>query len=58
MAYVIVQKDVHVSAPNTAGDTLEEHLIYAWLETYEKENGVWKMTTVVSTDRPFSTDPQ
>jgi hypothetical protein len=54
MAYVIVQKDVHVSAPDRDGTPVEEHKIYAWLETYEKENGAWRLTTVASTDRPAS----
>lgn len=52
MAYLIVRKDVHVRAPGPVGAPVEEHLHYAWVETYEKEAGEWRLTTVTSTDRP------
>lgn len=54
MAYVIVQKDVRLTGPDSSGTATEEHTVYAWLETWEKEEGKWRLTTVASTDRPGS----
>lgn len=52
MAYVIVQKRVILTAPDSTGAQVPEHTEFAWLETYEKANGRWFLTTVASTDRP------
>jgi hypothetical protein len=52
MAYVIVQKRVRLSAPDSMGVPREEHTVFAWLEVYEKRDGDWTLTTVASTDRP------
>ncbi|WP_284349109.1 nuclear transport factor 2 family protein [Roseisolibacter agri] len=56
MAYVIVEKRVHVtSASPTGGAPVVERLRYAWLSVYEKQGGEWRMTAIASTERPDST---
>jgi hypothetical protein len=50
MAYVMVHKRVRLLRDGSSDK--EEHTVYAWLETYEKRDGVWRLTTVASTDRP------
>jgi hypothetical protein len=52
MAYVIVQKRVRLTTPDSAGVRRPEHTIYAWVELYEKRAGQWTLMAVVSTDRP------
>jgi hypothetical protein len=52
MAYVVVEKSVRLTAPDTAGVPRPEHTVYAWLEVYEKRRGRWTLTVVASTDRP------
>ena len=52
MAYVIVQKRVHLTAPDSAGAPRSERTLFAWLEVYEKRGGRWTMTAIASTDRP------
>jgi Domain of unknown function (DUF4440) len=49
MAYVIVHKRVRLKAKNERGDVEEETTIFAWTETYEKQNGQWTLTSVAST---------
>ncbi|MGH7456093.1 MAG: hypothetical protein ACRENG_32365, partial [bacterium] len=49
MAYVLVHKRVRLKAKNEKGDVEEETTIFAWMETYEKQNGQWTLTTVTST---------
>jgi hypothetical protein len=53
MAYVIVHKRVRLKAKNEKGELEEETTIFAWTETYEKQNGKWTLTAVASTnERP------
>jgi len=52
MAYVIVQKSVRLTAPDSSGVARAEHTVYAWLEVYEKRRGKWTLAVVASTDRP------
>jgi hypothetical protein len=52
MAYVVVQKSVRLTAPDSAGVPEAEHTVFAWVEIYEKRNGRWTLTAVASTDRP------
>jgi hypothetical protein len=52
MAYVVVEKRVHLSAPDSAGRPRSERTRFAWLEVYEKRGGRWAMTAIASTDRP------
>lgn len=49
MAYMIVHKRVRLLRE---GSDEEEHTVFAWLETYVKQEGTWTLTTVASTDRP------
>jgi hypothetical protein len=52
MAYVIVQKRVRLTAPDSAGVPRPNHTIFAWVELYEKRGGRWTLMAVASTDRP------
>ncbi len=52
MAYVVVQKNVRLTAPDSAGVPKPEHTVFAWVELYEKRNGEWTLMGVASTDRP------
>lgn len=52
MAYLIVQKRVRLTTPDSAGRPVPEHTVFAWLETYEKQDGTWRLTALASTDRP------
>lgn len=55
MAYVIVQKQVRLSALDSAGVPRPEHTVFAWVELYEKRAGKWTLMAVASTDRPGAT---
>jgi len=55
MAYVIVDKRVHVTSTAPGAAPVVERVRYAWLSVYEKRNGEWRMTAIASTDRPDST---
>jgi hypothetical protein len=55
MAYVVVEKRVHVTSPGATGAPVTERVRYAWLSVYEKRAGKWQMTAIVSTERPDST---
>jgi hypothetical protein len=52
MAYKIVRKRVQLTAPDSAGRSVAEHVIYAWIEVYEKPRDRWILKAVASTDRP------
>jgi hypothetical protein len=52
MAYVVVQKRVHVVVPASAGAARESRTEYAWVSIYEKRDGRWRLTVIASTDRP------
>ncbi|MGH7600597.1 MAG: YybH family protein [bacterium] len=52
MAYVIVHKRVRLKAKNAQGEAEEATTIFAWVETYEKQNGKWVLTAVASTNEP------
>jgi ketosteroid isomerase-like protein len=52
MAYVIVQKRVHLTAKDSTGATVPERTRYAWMTVYEKKGGRWKLAAIASTDRP------
>ena len=56
MAYVIVEKRVHVTVATAGGGApAVERVRYAWLSVYEKIDGRWQMTAIASTERPDST---
>jgi len=52
MAYVVVQKRVHLTAPDSTGVVQAERTRFAWLSVFEKQGGEWRMTAIASTDRP------
>ena len=52
MAYVVVQKRVRLTAPDSIGVPRPEHVVFAWVEIYEKRDSKWTLTLVASTDRP------
>jgi ketosteroid isomerase-like protein len=54
MAYVIVQKRVHLTAKDSTGKAQAERTRFAWLSVYEKQAGQWRLAAIASTDRPDS----
>lgn len=54
MAYVVVQKRVHLTARGASGATEAERVRYAWLSVYEKVDGQWRLSAIASTERPDS----
>src|SRR5829696_240394 len=52
MAYVVVEKRVHLTTRDSTGATQAERTRFAWLSVYEKQGGEWRMTAIASTDRP------
>ncbi len=52
MGYVWVHKKVRLLAKDVQGKEQEETEIFAWIETYRKIKGEWKLTAVVSTNTP------
>jgi hydrogenase maturation factor len=52
MAYVTVHKKVKLLARDEKGAEREETEIYAWLATYRKIGGKWKLTAIASTNTP------
>ena len=47
MAYVIVHKRVRLKARNEQGVLDEATTIFAWMETYEKQDGKWALTRLL-----------
>ena len=54
MAYVVVEKRVHLTTRGPSGATEAERVRYAWLSVYEKHDGQWRLSAIASTDRPDS----
>ena len=54
MAYVIVEKRVHLTTPDSSGATESERTRFAWLSVYEKQAGKWRLSAIASTERPDS----
>jgi hypothetical protein len=52
MAYVIVHKKVRLLTKDAGGTSHEETEIFAWMATYRKIGGQWKLTAVASTNTP------
>ena len=52
MAYVVVEKRVHLTTRDSTGATQAERTRFAWMSVYEKQGGEWRMTAIASTDRP------
>lgn len=55
MAYVVVQKRVHLTSKGADGREQAERTRFAWLSVYRKIDGRWKLAAIASTDRPDST---
>src|SRR5215204_354111 len=54
IAYVVVQKRVHLTARDSTGAILPERTRFAWMSVYEKKGGSWKLAAIASTDRSDS----
>ena len=52
MAWVVVQKRVHLTAPGPGGARVAERTRFAWMSIYEKQGGAWRLVAIASTDRP------
>ena len=52
MAYIVVEKRVHLTTPDTSGAAQAERTRFAWLSVYEKQDGQWRLSAIASTDRP------
>lgn len=52
MAYVIVNKKVRLLSKDESGKEREEIEVFAWVSTFRKVDGKWKLTMVVSTNTP------
>ena len=56
MAYVIVEKRVHLTQRGPGGAAQAELTRFAWLSVYEKQGGKWRLAAIASTERPDSVD--
>ena len=54
MAYVIVEKRVHLTSRDSNGATVAERARFAWMSVYEKQEGRWRLSAIASTERPDS----
>jgi hypothetical protein len=54
MAYVVVEKRVHLTARNAGGAPEPDRRRWAWLSVYEKQAGQWRLAAIASTERPDS----
>ena len=54
MAYVIVEKRVHLTPRDTSAGTEAERVRYAWMSVYEKQAGSWRLAAIASTECPDS----
>ena len=54
MAYVVVQKRVHLTTRGPGGATEAERTRFSWLSVYEKQGGQWRLAAIASTERPDS----
>jgi ketosteroid isomerase-like protein len=54
MAYVVVEKRVHLTPRTSSGAAEAERMRYAWLSVYEKQAGQWRLAAIASTERPDS----
>jgi hypothetical protein len=54
MAYVIVEKRVHLTSLDSSGATVPERTRFAWLSVYEKQQGKWRLAAIASAERPDS----
>jgi hypothetical protein len=52
MAYSLVHKKVRLLSPDENGKQVEETEVFAWMATYRKLKGEWKLTAMASTNTP------
>jgi hypothetical protein len=52
MAYIVVEKRVHLTARDSTGAVVPERTRFAWMSVYEKQDGRWRLSAIASTDRP------
>ena len=52
LAYAIVHKKVRLLSKDDSGKEREETEVFAWVATYRKIEGKWKVTMVASTNTP------
>lgn len=51
LAYALVQKEVIVNYPDSAGKMITDTTYYAWASVYRKEKGEWKIEANISTNK-------
>lgn len=51
LAYAIIQKDVIVTYPDSAGKAYYDTTHYAWSSIYRKHAGAWKVECNISTNK-------
>jgi hypothetical protein len=54
MAYIVVEKRVHLTTQDSSGVVRAGRTKFAWLSVYEKQRGQWRLSAIASTDRPDS----
>jgi hypothetical protein len=54
MAYVIVEKRVHLTSRDSSGVPESERTRFAWISVYEKQGSRWRLSAIASTERPDS----
>jgi hypothetical protein len=54
MAYVVVEKRVHLTPRDSSDGSKPERTRFAWLSVYEKHEGRWRLAAIASTERPDS----
>ena len=52
LAYVVAHKRVAVKPKDAGDETPPEETIFAWLETWRKVDGAWKLEALASTSMP------
>jgi hypothetical protein len=52
MAYVVVEKRVHLTTQSPGEAPEAERTRFAWLSVYEKQAGQWRLAAIASTERP------
>ena len=53
MAFTTVDKLVVINYENEEGKEIQETTHYAWTTIYQKYDGLWKIESVTSTEKPI-----
>lgn len=51
MASIIVRKRVRSTVPDDLGKKISRHMVFSWLEVWEKDVSDWKLMALASTDK-------